>query len=398
MPSIAQLVGPGHGAYLARREQIQDEGAQEMRQAQGVMTLQGLMQQQRQKQLEMQREQEYRDAITALGDNPSQEQLVRVAAQRGSPDVAMRVHQGSLDRQAATEAARTAKEAALEQRRREVDAREAAQTRHTEMVHEFRMANAKTDAERLAETTRHNRAREAQAAELAGIRSMIAGQGGKAPPGYRHKPDGTMEAIPGGPADTKLQGVMNQDTATLTTTEASLDRLATAANEVMRHPGLGGTTGLRGAIPNIPGSDAANAAAKMQTLKAQVGFGVLQEMRNASKTGGALGAITEKELGFLQNALAALDKSQDEDQMKESLQKIIEYAGGAKGRLRGAFNLKHGARQEGNPASPSPAPAPGAPVASPASQAAPAGSGGAWTPEKERRYQELLNKRNPGGT
>lgn len=163
----------------------------------------------------------------------------------------------------------------------------------------------------------------------------------KSPPGYRSTPTGDLEAIPGGPADLKLQGQFNQDTASLTNTESALDRLSTAANEVMRHPGLEGITGLRGALPDVPGTNAANARAKLQTLKAQVGFNVLQEMRNASKTGGALGSITEKELGFLQSALAALDTAQDADQYRESLQKIMDYSAGAKSRLRGAFNLKH---------------------------------------------------------
>lgn len=168
----------------------------------------------------------------------------------------------------------------------------------------------------------------------------------KAPPGYRFTPNSDLEAIPGGPADLKLQGALNQDTATLGTTESALDRLSVAANEVMRHPGLKGITGVRGAIPDIPGTNAANARAKLQTLKAQIGFNVLQEIRNASKTGGALGSVTEKELGFLQNALAAVDTAQDDVQMSESLQKLMDYAAGAKVRLRQAYNLKHGGKNQ----------------------------------------------------
>ena len=167
----------------------------------------------------------------------------------------------------------------------------------------------------------------------------------KPPPGYRTSQEGNLQAIPGGPADLKLQGVLNQDTALLQNTTGALDRLAVAANEVMTAPGLGRITGLAGVVPNVPGFAGADTAAKLQTLKAQVGFNVLQEMRNASKTGGALGQVTEKELGFLQNALAAIDTSQSEDQMKESLQKIIDYAAGAKVRLNQAFNTKHSGQQ-----------------------------------------------------
>ncbi len=165
----------------------------------------------------------------------------------------------------------------------------------------------------------------------------------KVPPGYRMAQDGSsMEAIPGGPADLKLQGAFNQDTAALSGSTSSMDRLANAANELMRHPGLKGITGLRGAIPNIPGSDAANAQAKLNTLKSQVGFGVLQDMRNNSRTGGALGSVSDAEGKRLEANLASLENAQSEDQMRESLQNILDYTGGAKVRLQQAFNMKHG--------------------------------------------------------
>lgn len=171
-------------------------------------------------------------------------------------------------------------------------------------------------------------------------RAALAGAG-KVPPGYRQTPDGNLQAIPGGPADTKLQGALNQDTATLQGSTNSMDRLATAANEALNHPGLQGITGLRGAIPNIPGSAAADAQAKLSTLKSQVGFGVLQDMRNNSKTGGALGSVSDAEGKRLEANLAALENAQSTDQMKDSLRKIIQYTGEAKDRLRNAFNMKH---------------------------------------------------------
>jgi hypothetical protein len=167
-------------------------------------------------------------------------------------------------------------------------------------------------------------------------------QFGKPSPGYRWKADGSAEAIPGGPADIKQQGMLTQDTQVLSNTSNSLDRLATAANEVLNSPGLAGVYGLRGAVPNIPGSDAANSAALLNTLKSQVGFGVLQEMRNNSKTGGALGQVSDKENAMLQANLAALEKSQSVEQARQSLAKIIEYTNGAKDRLRAAYNMKHG--------------------------------------------------------
>lgn len=182
---------------------------------------------------------------------------------------------------------------------------------------------------------------EAAAAKIEAARAK-ADVGDKPPAGYRRTPGGDLQAIPGGPADQKLQGQFNQDTAALTGTMSSMDRLAAAANEVLHHPGLEGITGWRGKIPNAPGSDAANAEALLGTLKSQAGFGVLQDMRNNSKTGGALGAVSDAEGKRLESNLAALDKSQSLEQFKTNLQKIIDYSDQAKDRMRSAFNLRHG--------------------------------------------------------
>jgi len=188
-------------------------------------------------------------------------------------------------------------------------------------------------------------ARRDMASQSNALRRDLMAQGGKPPPGYRPTQEGNLEAIPGGPADQKMQGAFNQDTAALTGGMGAMDRLATAANEAMQHPGLAGITGLRGAIPNIPGSQAADAQAKLNTLKSQVAFGVLQDMRNNSKTGGALGAVSDAEGKRLEANLAALENAQSYDQMKDSLKKIIDYTSGAKERLQGAYNLKHQSRR-----------------------------------------------------
>ena len=179
------------------------------------------------------------------------------------------------------------------------------------------------------------------AASIAAVQGRELTGAGQAPSGYAFNSDGSMRAIPGGPADLKQQGALNQDTQSLTGSIGSFDRLGEAANAVLQHPGLAGITGLRGKFPNVPGSNAANAQALLETLKSQVGFGVLQDMRNNSKTGGALGAISDAEGKRLESNLAALDKAQSLDQFKASLSSIMKYSEGAKDRVREAYNLKH---------------------------------------------------------
>lgn len=182
----------------------------------------------------------------------------------------------------------------------------------------------------------------------------------KAPAGYRHTVEGNLEAIPGGPADQKQQGQFNADTAAMTSSFASFDRLAAETNKLLNHPGLKGITGVRGKLPNLPGGDAADAQALLDTIKSQVAFGVLQDMRNNSKTGGALGAVSDSEGKRLEANLAALDRAQSLDQFKASLQQIITYTDGAKDRMRESFNMRH----QGSPSSSTngPSAARGAPV------------------------------------
>lgn len=175
---------------------------------------------------------------------------------------------------------------------------------------------------------------------------------GKVPSGYRRTDDNRLEAIPGGPADLKQQGVFNADTAMLQSTNAAMDRLAASANELLRHPGLGGITGVRGKVPDIPGTDAANARALVNKLKSQVGFTVMQELRNNSKSGSTgLGALSDAEGKRLESNLAALDSTQGIEQMKSELQKLIDYTESAKGRFMESFNLKH--KSQAAPSAPS---------------------------------------------
>lgn len=177
------------------------------------------------------------------------------------------------------------------------------------------------------------------APDRSGAREIYSGgQDAKIPQGYRSTPDGNLQAIPGGPADVKMSEKRQQDYASMTAMFQSMDALATQANELLNHKGLDGIYGLRGAIPNMPGSNAADAQAKLMTLLAKSAFTTLQDIRNSSKTGGALGAVSDKEMALLQANIAALEKSQSAQQARESFRKIMSYTEQAKKRLSDAYN------------------------------------------------------------
>ena len=84
------------------------------------------------------------------------------------------------------------------------------------------------------------------------------------------------------------------------------------------------TVGFGTLIKGVPTTAARSFASQLETLKASIAFGELTAMREASKTGGALGQVSDKEGQLLQNALGALDQGQSAEQFKAQLKKIKE--------------------------------------------------------------------------
>jgi hypothetical protein len=127
--------------------------------------------------------------------------------------------------------------------------------------------------------------------------------------------------------------------AAMSAATSDLDRMAIAVKKVLQNRnGLGRITGVVGAFPNIPGSDAANAKADLDALKSQIGFAVLQRMRSMSPTGGALGSVSDAEGKRLEANLAALDTTQSEAQLEQRLNDILDYVETSKQNLQDAYN------------------------------------------------------------
>lgn len=84
------------------------------------------------------------------------------------------------------------------------------------------------------------------------------------------------------------------------------------------------TTGPGSMLSGIPATDARDFAAALDTLKGNIAFNELAQMREASKTGGALGAVSDKEMRLLESTLGALDAGQSPAQFKQQLQQIID--------------------------------------------------------------------------
>jgi hypothetical protein len=84
----------------------------------------------------------------------------------------------------------------------------------------------------------------------------------------------------------------------------------------------GGTVGFASLGSFLPASLPRNFKTDLNTLKASIAFGELTAMREASKTGGALGQVSNIELNLLESALAGLDQGQSPANFRKNLDKV----------------------------------------------------------------------------
>lgn len=100
----------------------------------------------------------------------------------------------------------------------------------------------------------------------------------------------------------------------------------------------GWNTGDIGGRRELYFSGAGDLQTKLDTIKANLSFDKLQQMKEASKTGASgLGSLAVKELEALQSVVASLDRKQSEESLRDSLSKVenhykryIAYMSGAK--------------------------------------------------------------------
>ena len=109
------------------------------------------------------------------------------------------------------------------------------------------------------------------------------------------------------------------------------------ATELMNHPGLDNITGwLFGRIPTVT-QKGRNAQEILDTIMNKTFVNTLQNMREASKTGGAVGNVSDREGERLENAFVALGQSQDTATYKTRLQEMIDAIDLANARLEQAY-------------------------------------------------------------
>lgn len=164
-------------------------------------------------------------------------------------------------------------------------------------------------------------------------------QVGTIPQGYKltYDPQGrplSMEPIPGSQAAREVAAeadkAASSAASTVTSSNIVLSEATRLKNLIKKESFFNPVTGVGGAIVRekggvlAAGRSAVTAQKTIDTIKANIGFDRLTQMRKESPTGGALGTITEKELAFLQSVLGSLDPNQDKKILLENIDRVEE--------------------------------------------------------------------------
>jgi len=188
---------------------------------------------------------------------------------------------------------------------------------------------------------------------------------GNLAPGFRFTADGSgnQERIPGGIAEEKKLASDEKTKAALASAAAQAQNVVDAANSALKNIGAT-TTGILGSIASkVPGSQRKALQGNIDTMKSSLAFDRLQTMRDNSKTGGALGQVSDNELRLLSSAVTSLDPDQPAPVLKENIEKVLAQFQGILDKMKAAPE---------------------------------AGAPGGFTPEKEARLAELRAKAAAG--
>ena len=121
MPSLMDV--PGLGGYLQAQQLGQQRDMGQLQQAQTLMGILSAVQQQQQRGAALQREQQFRGALSQLPPDASPEQLLQAVRPHASADDLLRITQSSQDRRYTAEQQANARRDALEARLYDIETR-----------------------------------------------------------------------------------------------------------------------------------------------------------------------------------------------------------------------------------------------------------------------------------
>lgn len=162
----------------------------------------------------------------------------------------------------------------------------------------------------------------------------------------------------------KLGGLMAARAVDYPQTKFTLDQSKLAlkaqnelANELLADDKLWQTVGPTQLISKIPGTEGAYLRAKKDTLLNKVMLATLLNLRAMSKTGGAVGNVSDREGETMRMAQAALSQDIMAGDFRKELQRLVAYNAELEKNLDTAFNNTYDV--QGNPVAPGTAAAAG---------------------------------------
>jgi hypothetical protein len=169
-------------------------------------------------------------------------------------------------------------------------------------------------------------------------------------------PAAAMENLP--PKEIqKREAALPQATSAIKGFEVKSDSFVKDLERLRDHPGLNQITGLiAGRAPALT-ADGRAAQALYDKVVAKGGFQALQDLRDASKTGGALGNVSNQEGKQLTASFSAIDRRQDAKDVKAAIEQAIGDVQGAKTRMREAYDSTYSYKSGGVLAAPTAKPA-----------------------------------------
>ena len=258
-------------------------------------------------QLGIEQEKQLRDELAKLPTDATSDQILAVVTKYGSPDKVLATLQGSADRATANQ--------------------------------------ARIDAAKVAADARIDAAREAGANRLQ-IAQMMADSRRDIAMMQQSFKEAQMNQ-PINPKDLqKREAAYPQATSAIKGFESKSDSFIKDLEALRDDPGLNQITGpIYGRTPSVS-KEGSRAQALYDKIVAKGGFQALQDLRDSSKTGGALGNVSNQEGKQLAASFAAIDRRQNAEDVKAAINQAIGDIEGSKTRLKEAYDMTYAYRTE----------------------------------------------------
>lgn len=268
--------------------------------------------------LTIKQEEDLRSELSRLGPDATQDQVISVLTKYGPPEKVLAALTAAQSRTEATQA-RAETSAAANQAR--IDAAKVSADARIEAAKEagatrLQIAQLQTDAKR----------------DIAQLAASL-------------KESASAELLT--PKEKqKREAAYPQATSAIKGFESKADSFIKDIEKLRDDPGLAEITGIAaGRLPGIS-ANGRRAQALYDKIIAKGGFQALQDMRDMSKTGGALGNVSNQENTQLKASFAAIDRRQDAKDVKAALDQVIGDIQGSRTRLKEAYDMTYSYKEE----------------------------------------------------